>query len=456
MENKKKLVADPLNGSIIKNMIIFALPLMGISLLYTLFGSIDTMVVGRFGHENAMSAIGVSQSVTWTIIGVVMSLSAGVSMVFGRMYGEGKKKEINELLQALPLSIFFLSVCLAAIAIILAPWILTAVNCPDNVMSDALIYFRLYFCMVPFMVTFSFMTSVVQSKGDSVTPMVFQIIAQVANLLMNLLFVIVFDWNLFGVALATVLCEVLAMTMMTVHLTRQKDELHLDLKHLKFFTGTKEIWEKGIPSSLEGFALNITATVLASFINGFSATIIAGNTVAGSIEGLMMMGFSGFEAASVVFIAQNLGAKDMKRVKKVFVTTVAFVSIICFSIGALCLLFAEPLTSLFTKDAAIQAAAIHRMQLICLFYFLCGNMNSIMGCIRGLQDAKTPLVISIIASVCFRLGYLMTVAKSLGTVESVYMAFPYTWGLATFLGIIAFIVIYRKRVKQIEAGIEIK
>ncbi|MCQ2554918.1 MAG: MATE family efflux transporter [Clostridia bacterium] len=452
---RKRFQADPLHGSIVKNMIIFAIPIMAVTLLYSLFSSIDTMVVGKFGHENAMSAIGVSQSVIWTIIAIVSSLGSGVSMVFGRLYGEKKHDEIHRLLQALPLSVGFLGMVLAVIAIIAAPVVLRLVNCPDTIYEDSLIYFRLSFLCVPFMVTFTFFAAAVEAKGDSFTPFIFQVISQVCNVILNLFFVIVLDLNVLGVGIATVISDILSFTLMVIHLVRQNDELKLKIKELVFFKGTREIFEKGIPSSLQGFALNITAVVITAFINSFDEVVISGNTVAGAIEGLMMVGFAGFESASVVFIAQNLGAKNIERVKKCFGVTMIFVVVISEALRALALIFARPLTGLFTDDPMIQEIAIHRMEFLCLTYCLCGTMNSISGCIRGLQDSKTPLIISIIGSVFFRLGWLLTVSRSLGTIESIYIAFPLTWALCTVLGFTAFIILFRKRKNEIEIKEEI-
>lgn len=453
-----KLKANPLEGNIIKNLIIFALPVMGVSLLHMLFSSFDTMVVGKFGHPNAMSAIGASGSIIWLLIGSIMGCSGGVSMVIGNLYGQGEKGRINKIVNALPLSVGFVSVLMAVFAIIFAEPILGIVNCPAEILDGAKLYFRIYFCAVPFMTTFSFLTAAVQAKGDSFTPFIMQVVSQAINLSLNLLFVIVFDWNLLGVALGTVFAQAAAFIMMVIYLARNKEELHLKLRELRFFKGTGEVWRKGIPASLEGVALSLSTVYISSLINKYSPDVIAGNTVSDSIEGILMVAFMGFESGAVVFISQNLGAKNLKRVRKSYVTTMLFVIGLSELMGACVLLFAKPLVSLFIDSTmgnatVISSVAIHKLFCLTMFYGLCGTMNSIFGCIRGLQDAKTPLIISIIASVIFRTAWVAIVPAMTGKIESIYMAFPLTWFISTALGMIAFEIIFKKRKKELEKAI---
>lgn len=449
-----KFKADPLHGGIIKNMVIFALPVMAVSLLNMLFSSFDTMVVGKFGHPNAMSAIGASGSVIWTLIGSVMGCAGGVSMIVGNLYGRGDKERINKIVNAIPLSTGFLAVVLSVIAIIFARPILTLVNCPEAIMDGAMLYFRVYFCAVPFMIVFTFLTSAVQAKGDSFTPFIMQVVAQAVNLSLNLLFVIVFDLNLLGVALGTVFAQLTGLTLMIIYLAREKDELHLSVKRFKFFTGTKEIWQKGVPASLEGVALSLSTVYISALINKYSPDIIAGNAVADSIEGILMVAFMGFESGAVVFISQNLGANNIKRVRKSYITTLGFVVILSELMGAVVLIFAKPLVSLFVDATAANAVvisevAVHKLFCLTMFYGLCGTMNSVFGCIRGLQDAKSPLIISIITSVVFRTSWVAIVPHLTGKIESIYMAFPLTWFLSTFLGMIMFEIIFKKRKSEL-------
>ncbi len=446
---KPKFEVDPIRGSILKGMIVFAFPISVSALLTMLFSFADTIVIGRFGHANAISAIGVSASVLNLLVGGLTELSCGVTVTAGTYYGENRPDKAAGLLHSLPLSAFIPGALISAAVILSSRLILRLLNCPEEILSDALLYFRIYFLGVPLTVMSTFLSSLLQAKGNSYIPFFFQLLASVLNILLNLLFVIAFDWNVAGVGAATVISQAMLACMLIVYFCGRDDELKLDLRKLTFFTGMKKVFSIGVPASMEGILLNLSGVIIAAAINRFDTTVIAGNTIATTIEGLMILTFTGFAAASAVYISQNYGAKKKDRVLKTFVITVLTVFLAAETAGILLYCFSGPLASLFTSDPEIIACARTRMFYMCLFFGFCGTMNVVSGCERGLGDAKTPLFISLFCSVAFRLTWVLTYAKAAGTVESIYMSYPICWGLCTVLNVIAFSILYRKKMREL-------
>ena len=303
----------------------------------------------------------------------------------------------------------------------------------------------IYFLGVPLSLVFTFLSNAVQAKGNSLTPLLFQIGASIVNICLNLLFVIVFDWNIVGVAVATVIAEALSMIALVAFLMRQKDELHLSLSKLTLFRGTKEIFSIGIPSSLEGMAMNLSGTIIAAAINSFDAAVIAGNTIATTIEGLMVVSFTGFANASVVFISQNYGKGSFKRVRQVYKTTLTTVFLGAEALGILIYMASSFLVRLFTANTAEMQYAQTRMFYMCLFFGLCGVMNVISGCVRGLGEARLPLIISILCSVVFRITWIYTYAAQQGTIEAIYISYPICWGLCVLLNMLAFHIVFKRK-----------
>lgn len=441
----RSLEVNPLKGSILKGMLVFALPISVSALLTMLFSCADTVVIGRFGHENAISAIGVSASVLNFLVSGLSSLSAGVTVVAGKLYGQNEPDKVRRLLHSLPLTSLCLGVGLSLLAILFSGGILRLLNCPDAILEDALAYFRIYFLGVPLTVMTGFLSAILQAKGNSYTPFFFQILASALNIALNLLFVIVFDWNVVGVAVATVISELLLAAVITLYFLRQDNELKLELRRLSLFRHTREVFAVGIPSSLEGIVLNLSGVIIASVINRFSTAVIAGNTVATTVEGLMVITFTGFANASTVFISQNYGAGKLDRVKRTYGVTMVTVFLAAELVGILLYLFSSRVLLLFTADPDIIHSAQSRMFYMCLFFGLCGTMNVITGCELGLGDAKTPLVISILCSVCFRLTWVFTYAAWKGTVEAVYLSYPICWGLCTLLNALAFHKLFNRK-----------
>lgn len=442
---KKKFTVNPLSGSLLKGMFLFALPIMGVALMSTLFSVVDTIMIGKFGQPDAISAIGVSSSMISMLVGSVTGLSAGVIALLGKLYGENDTRKINAVIHSLPLSAFAIGSFLCIPAEFLSSCILNWLNCPETIYYDALVYFRIYFLAVPAMTVFNFLASAIQAKGDSFHPLLFEIISQIINVMLNLFFLIVLRLNVFGVVLATLISQYIGMFLILVYMMKKNDEQHILLKHLKLFTGTKEIWRLGIPASVEGIVLNITGVIIASFINAFDVDVIGGNTIAQSIESLIVISFIGFANAGVVFISQNYGNKNYKRVKTCFLHTLGLSFIIGEILGILVYIFSDYLLMLFTDEPAEMYYAKVRLSFMCLTFGLCGVMNVGSGCIRGLGDARSPLIISLIASVGFRLLWIMTVSRKIGSIESLYIAMPLCWLICSVLDIIVFTHDYRKK-----------
>lgn len=445
---KKSLQVDPLHGSILKSMILFALPIMATAFLQVLFSSVDTMVVGKYGSENAMAAVGAGSSMINLIISGIMALNTGVSIRVGYYCGKGEKEKIQAILQSLLLTSLLIGGAAAVLTNLFCEPLLRLVHCPENLMSKATIYFRIYFLSLPFMMAFSAFAAVLQARGRSTPPFVIQIGCSILNLCLNLWFVVAFHWDVAGVAIATVISQAASLMIILAYFLAVEKEIPLKLKELTLFRNMGEIFRLGIPTSLEGMVMNLSGVVIQSAINGFPDHVISGNTVAASIEGLMCVAFVGFSSGSVVFISQNYGMGNWERVRKVHRSTTMLVFILGECLGILVYLLSPWLIALYTDNGDIARIAQNRMLFLCLTYGLCGTMNALSGCVQGLGDTKTPLVISLLTSCGFRILWVCTIAKQIGTVSAIYVSYPVCWLLTSVLYWISFSVISRKAMKE--------
>lgn len=441
---KKTATIDPVRGKILPSMIKFSLPIMAVNLLSMLFSVADTAVIGRFGHENAVSAIGASSAVVMLLVGSLTALSVGVTTMIGNLYGKEDKEGISKAVNSLLLTALILGVCLTLVVEVAAVPILELVNCPPEVLDDALLYFRIYFAGVPLTLVYCFLSYAVQASGDSFHPLLIEMAAAILNVLLNLLFVIVFDWNILGVAVATVASQLLSCVVIIAYMRGKTDELHIDLKKQKAFTGMSDVFRIGIPSSIESIVMALTGVVISSFLNSFNPNVIAGNTISQSIEGIITVSFVGFSAASVVFIAQNRGAGNRERILQSFLITMGVSFVLAEMIGIAVYLLRGQVMLLFTTVPEIMEVAGIRMLYMCVFFGFCATMNSVGGCLRGMDDTKSSLIISIICSVVFRLTWLITLALPRKDMSLAYVCFPICWIMATALGVVVFIYRYRR------------
>ena len=441
---------DPLQGSILRGMLLFALPMAVNSLLQMLLTAADTAVIGRFGHPGAIAAIGVcAPAINLTVSGL-HGLGTGVTILAGRAFGRGDKKAAADLLHRLPVTALFAGAIVSLILLPLARPIELLLNCPESVLPDALTYFKIYFLGLPFSMVFGSLAAMLQSRGNSFTPFLFQLIAGVVNLILNLLFVIAFDWNVTGVAVATVIAQFTSCALVFIYLTRQKNELRLFPKRLTAFRKTAPVFRLGVPAALEGVSLNASSAVIAASINKFDSTVIAGNAVASQLEGLTGVVLFAFSSAIVVYLSQNLSAGKLERVREARRKAVIFTFAATELIGIMIVLLGSRVTGLFTTDPAVQAAAAVRVRYMCLYFGLCGTMNVQNGALRGLGEVRVPLGISLIGSVGFRITWVLTAARRFGTIDAIYLSYPLSWILCSTLSFIAFGLILKRRIRKIE------
>lgn len=448
----KKISAqvDPLHGSIVKGMTLFALPVMATAFLQVLFSSVDTMVVGKYGSENAMAAVGAGSSIINLIISGVMTLNTGVSIRISYHYGKGEKEKIRGILQSLLPTSLVIGAVVAILANLFCEPLLRLVHCPENLMTKAATYFRIYFLSLPFMMSFSAFAAVLQARGQSTTPFVIQVISSVTNLYLNLWFVIGFHWDVAGVAIATVISQAVNLAIIVGYFLIMEREFTLNLRAFTLFRNMGEIFRLGIPASLEGMIMNLSGVVIQTAINGFSEYVISGNTVSASIEGLMCVAFVGFSSGGVVFISQNYGTGNWNRVRKVHRTAALLVLLLGECLGILVYLLSPQLIALYTDSGDIAKIARIRMLFMCLAYGLCGTMNVLSGCVQGLGNTKIPLMISLLTSCGFRILWVCTIAKWIGTISAIYVSYPICWFLSSSLYFISFRLLLRKEIRTRE------
>ena len=447
---KTRKPVNPLEGNLFTNMIRFVLPVMGVSLLTTLFSVADTAVIGRFGHAGAVSAIGATAAVSSLISGSLTAMSAGVTALAGNLFGAKEKEKIHDLLHVIPLTLGLLSALLACITLLGTDQIFAWINCPSEIFSDAKLYFTIDFLSLPFTAVYVFLSSIVQASGDTWHPLVFELSAAAANVAGNLVFVILFDLNILGVAAATYLSRLLACILILHFLMHRTGDLKLSVKEMKLFKGTKELWKMGIPSSLDYIAMSMTSVVISAFMNTFSPDVIAGNTIGQSLESMVVICFTGFSGAGAVFVSQNNGAGNRKRVMESFLLSMSAAFLLAEGAGILVYLFRRPLLMIFTSSEAIMESASLRLFWMCLFFGLCGTMNVIGGCIRGLKDAKSPVYLSIVCSVFFRLSWLYFIAIPKNSPALAYACFPAAWAMFTLAGIVVFMRDYGKTAAAVQ------
>jgi len=447
----KKYEIDMCNGPILKKMLLFAVPLMLSSILQLLFNAADIVVVGRFAGDDSLAAVGSTSSLINLLTNLFIGLSVGANVLVARYFGAKKEDELRETVHtAMTLSIIG-GVLLTVIGIVGAPVILTWMQTPPEVLSLAVVYLRVYFVGMTAMMVYNFGSSILRAIGDTKRPLYFLTIAGVVNVALNLIFVIVFQWGVFGVGLATTISQVVSAAFVLRCLMKEQGGIRLDLKCLGINKGKLlQIMQIGIPAGFQGMLFSLSNVVIQSSVNSFGATVVAGNSAAANIEGFVYVGMNAFYQAAISFMGQNVGAGKYSRVNKILISAETCVIAIGLILGNLVVLFAKPLLGIYTDSPEVVEAGVVRLSIICSIYCLCGMMDVMVGALRGLGYSIAPMIVSLLGACAFRLLWIATVfqVERFHFIETVYISYPISWTLTFLAHVVTFLIVRNKLKKR--------
>ncbi len=417
-----------LNGTLADKMVKFALPLAASSVLQQLFNAADLAVVGRFASSQAMAAVGSNSSVISLILNLFIGLSVGANVLVANLIGKGQKEKINEAVHSIITIGFISGVIMIALGTLVAPRILTLMGAPEEVMSLATLYLRIYFWAMPALMVYNFGSSILRSKGDSKRPLLAMSTAGVINVVLNLIFVIGFKLHVIGVALATVISNMISAGVILWILMHEEESFRLSLHHLGInMDNLTAILKVGLPAGLQGIIFSLSNIVIQSSINSFGADAIAGSTAAQNFEFMVYCVVNAFSQTAVTFTSQNFSAGKYDRCRKVFTLSMAIGLCAGAIVGAVFALSRNTVIRLFTTDPAVIQFAVTRMLVVCLLDWMTGLYEISGGCLRGMGRSMTPAMLTVVGSCGVRLLWVWTVVAAFHEFHILLMVYPVSW-----------------------------
>lgn len=438
---------DMLSGGLAGKLILFALPLAFSSILQQLFNSADVAVVGRFAGDKALAAVGSCVALVGIFVNLNVGLSVGPNAVLANLIGQKKRDKINSMLHTILTFGIILGVILMFVGMLSAKVVLKLSGTPESVLDEALLYIRIYFISIPFMVIYNFGSAILRSYGDSRRPMYYLVISGVVNVVLNLFLVICFHLGVVGVAVATLISNILSAGLVIVHLYRRDDEfgfrfrrMHIEGQELK------RILAIGIPAGIQGAIFSVSNVFIQSGINSFGEDAIAGSSLALNFEYFAYDIASAFAQTAVTFTSQNFGAGNLKRCKKVFwqcmLFGIGFTEILCI----IFMIWDDFFVSIYTTSASVAVYGLIRMHHVCSMEGLTATYEVSSAALRGMGRSVEPSVITILGTVVFRVAWLVTVFKLIPTYDMLLNVYLASW---IFTGGILMIVYFR-HMKKLE------
>ena len=452
---KSKNEMDMCSGSIFGKMLIFTIPLMLSSMLQLLFNAADIVVVGNFAGDNSLGAVGSTGSLVNLLTNLFIGLSVGVNVLVARYYGSGQKDNLHDTVQTSVTLSVILGIVVAIIGFIFAPIFLRWMKLEGEILRLASIYLRIYFLGMPAVMLYNFGSAILRAIGDTRRPLIFMILSGIVNVGLNLLFVIKFQMNVAGVAVATVISEAISAVLVTICLIVEDNIIHFDIHHIYIKKNILlKILRIGLPAGFQGTLFSFSNVFIQSSVNSFGDTVIMGNSSAINIEGFVYVAMNAFHQAAISFVSQNVGAGKKERINKITFISLLLVSSTGLLMGTLVNYFGRELLSIYSRNPAVIEAGYIRVNIICTIYFLCGIMDVMVGSLRGLGYSTMPAIVSLMGACVFRLIWLATVFQfdQWHTIQTIYYSYPISWILTFSVHVICYIYVKRKYDRQFIAA----
>ena len=449
-KEKKANSMDMIHGSLWNKILLFALPLAASSILQQLFNSVDTAVVGRFASSQALAAVGSNSSLISLMINLFLGVSLGSNVVIAHYIGQGSEKNIKTAVHTAVLVAVLCGFFVLLFGQVIARPVLLLMGTPEDVINLAVLYLRIYLLGMPCIMLYDFGASILRSTGDSKRPLYALIAAGIINTILNLVLVIGFGMGVSGVAIATVISNMVSSGIVLYILLHEQDPIRVELGQLSIVPKElKKILVIGIPAGLQGMMFSIANVCIQSAINSFGSNAIAGSAAALNFEFFAYFIVNAFAQTTVTFTSQNYGAGEVGRCKKIFRLNMVFSLIFCGMLSAVFVLGRGFFLRLYTTDEAVLVFATQRLLIATTLELLTSTYEISAGAMRGLGHSLLPAIITCVGSCLLRLVWIATACRLVHDFSLLMIIYPISWVITGTAMLTAYFCIRKKCFKSL-------
>lgn len=437
---------DMTEGPIFSKMLIFVLPLIATNLLQVFYNAADMVVVSLSHEPDAVGAIGVTGSFINLVINIFMGFATGANVIVARSLGAKDDKMASRAVHtAVSISLIF-GIISGILGLFISRPILGIMGAEGKLLDLATTYTNIYFVGVPFIAFTNYLIAIFRAKGDTRTPLYVLSFSGFCNVLMNLFFVLVVGLSVEGVAIATTAANVISAVILCIKLSRDDTPCRFSFKKLCIDLGAfKRMLAIGLPAGIQGSLFSLSNMVIQSSIlevNNLLAPVgsafepvVKGNAAMANIESFVYTAQNTVYQSAITFTSQNVGAEKYDRVYKIRRYCYLLAPAIALILSALVFIFHQPLLAFYGVKEGIAGSLQHiayetafkRMLFITVPYFTICFMEIGSGVVRGLGKSLSSTVISLLGACAFRVLWIETVFRMVGTLESIYISYVISW-----------------------------
>lgn len=443
-KRKRSLAIDILNGSMWDKILRYALPVAATGILGQLFNASDIAIVGNFAQGDtvaAVAAVGANGPVIGLLLNIFIGIALGANVVIANAIGRGDSNTVSRAVHTSIVAAVLGGIIVGLLGQLVAEPVLSMLQVPEDVFPLALKYMRIYLLGLPVIFLYNFEAAIFRSAGDTKTPLIALALSGVLNLILNLFFVIVLNKTVDGVAIATVLANVVSSVVLLRRLLRSELFIHVEFKDLRI--DWKILWrilKIGVPAGIQGAVFSLSNIVVQSAINSLGKVTMAASSAAFNVEVMAYYILNSFGQACTTFVGQNYGAGQIDRCRKAL--KLCLIESVIATACAVCiaLLSGKYLIALFNNDPEVIRLGMVRMKFIFMSYIFSTIYDCMSGYMRGFGISLTPALLTIFGVCGTRIIWIYTVFPASQTFETIMQVYPISLAINMVLIFCALII----------------
>ena len=447
----KKSSTNMLSGSIFKGLLSMAIPIMIMNVAQTLFNVMDMTALKWFSDDKAVGAVGACGMLITLFTSLLIGISAGANVVVAKRLGAGNKSLADKAVSTAILLSLVGGFILMAVGVVFAEKFLMMTNCPDSLLKDATLYFKIYFYGIPIAMLYNFCAAILRATGDTRRPMYYLLIGGAIKVIFTVIFVSQFNMTVEGVAFATIIANSVSCALAFRTLTKSNNIISLNLRNLRFSgRELKEILFIGIPTGLQSSLYSLANVVITTAVNGFGPDATTGIAIANQFDGILYQISYAPSLAVIPYVAQNIGAKNIKRVKQVVWKAIIITALFGGIFGAFSAIFSKQLSSIMSSTPAVIDYSRQKMIIISSTYFICGINEVMCGTLRGMGKPIIPTISTLVYMCILRFIWVYLIFPLFPNLTFLYLVWPIGW----ILSIITLFIVYIPAISKLKRQLD--
>ena len=443
---KNKYEIDMCNGTVLDKLISFSIPLMLSSILQLLFNAVDIVVVGRFSGSRALAAVGSTTALINVFTNLFIGVSLGANVLAARFYATKQEKQMSETVHTAVTFALISGIVMVFVGLFFSKAALLLMDTPSDVIGQSALYMRIYFAGMPFFMLYNYGAAILRAVGDTKRPLFFLIIAGIVNAALNLFLVIVLHLGVAGVAIATVIAQMISCLLVLRCLYRSDGsyQLRFSAMTIKWIYLT-QIFQVGIPAGIQSTVINFSNVLLQSSVNSFGSIAMAGYTAANNIFGFLYAAANSITQACMSCTIHDYGGGKCKRMDKGHLNCMGWSGVVSLILGGGSYLFGPELLKIYTSDPKVIQCGMEILLYTTVTYFMCGLMDLFPGALRGMGYSAIPMLLSIIGTVGTRIVWIFMIFPRHRSLDVLFISYPASWLITIILQVICYFFV-RKRI----------